>query len=196
MIYELSDVLLLLYSPPRLSPIRSWASLARLSVERVISPDMLCQFSKSFSIPPSEIKQLAVKSFKNLPEQRSFIRQTMGETHRERHTERHTERRSLMELVLFLIGHPSLCPHPAHAGNHLKRRLSSIKRLENFRGCSFWQGIFVFFFFFCQPVSSSVVLCLWHEFRKQSQDTNNRTHPHTHTLTHSLLHTGHTGTKS
>lgn len=84
----------------KLSPIRS---LARLSVERVISPDMLCQFSKSFSIPPSEIKQLAVKSFKNLPEQRSFIRQTMegGDT----------ERRSLMELVLFLIGHPSLYAH-------------------------------------------------------------------------------------
>lgn len=38
--------------------------------------------------------------------------------------------RALMELVLFLIGHP---PMPARA-DHLKRRLSSIKRLENFRG--------------------------------------------------------------
>lgn len=60
------------------------------SVGRVISPDMLCQFSKSFSPARPEIKQRnqththtcrrragkKEESFKNLPKQRSFIRQT------------------------------------------------------------------------------------------------------------------------
>lgn len=37
---------------------------------------------------------------------------------------------------------------------------------------------------FFYPASSSVVLCLWHEFCKHSQDTNNRTHTNTDTHTH------------
>lgn len=60
-------------------------------------------------LPPSEIKQLPVKSFKNLPEQRSFIRQTMGPGHCDAMVG--SVSGALMELVLFLIGHPPLPFH-------------------------------------------------------------------------------------
>lgn len=180
MIYELSDVLL----------IRSLSVSVSVSV-----PPRLCQWSvwlaltcyvnfPNHFLPPSEIKQLPVKSFKNLPEQRSFIRQTMGPGHCDAMVA--SLAGALMELVLFLIGHP---PMPARA-DHLKRRLSSIKRLENFRG---WflegdlRGFFLSCFQFRCPLSPAWVLQTFAGY-KQSP-----THEHRHTHSHKHRQAGHTG---